>query len=263
MTPSTAKRVLLVVLIVAVMAMVAMWVRSGSPPMVVATKAAAGTPIVKHPLLPSAAPIPPIPAPAGGTVELCGYGRTASDQQDPGAVMRKIGTLSQPTAARWLAALQNSGDLRSRAAGLLLAGRVADDESLRPAAAQTLSAAATLAAGAQDPAVYALALSMCGRSAGTDAEGACQQLSLQRWARMDPDNAIPWLLLAAMARASHDSGAEADAFGHAAKAHTVAAYSDSLFAFAEPELPQDVTPLERSYFAIEVIGVEADRKSVV
>jgi hypothetical protein len=47
------------------------------------------------------------------------------------------------------------------------------------------------------------------------------------------------------------------AFSHAAQAHKVDSYSDSLFAFAEPELPQDVTPLERAYLATEVIGVEA------
>ena len=34
-----------------------------------------------------------------------------------------------------------------------------------------------------------------------------------------------------------------------------------MFAFAEPELPQDVTPLERSYLATEVIGVEAAIRS--
>ncbi len=74
---------------------------------------------------------------------------------------------------------------------------------------------------------------------------------------MDSDNAVPWLWLARQARASHDGVAEADAFRHAAQAHEVDSYSDSLFSFAEPKLPQDTTPLERSYLAIEVIGVEA------
>jgi hypothetical protein len=250
-------RVLLVLLIVAVIAVLGLRVRSHSPQNIVAARPIAKKPTEIHPPPSASAPIPPRAANDAGSVELCGYGRMSADKADPGAIVRHIGTLTQATAARWLGALQNSGDLRSRAAGLLLEGIVTAGDSPRPVAEQTLAAATQLAAGAGDPAVYALALSMCGRSAGTDAEGTCQQISLQRWARMDPDNAIPWLFLAATARAGHDSGAEADAFSHAAKAHKVDSYSDSLFTFAEPELPQDVTPLERSYFATEVIGVEA------
>jgi hypothetical protein len=74
---------------------------------------------------------------------------------------------------------------------------------------------------------------------------------------MDPDNAVPWLLLAGKARTRRDSTAEAEAFSHAANAQKIDSYSDSVFAFAEPELPADVTPLERSYLATEVMGVEA------
>ena len=133
-------------------------------------------------------------------------------------------------------------------------GKVTGGDSLRPVAEQTRNEVVQLAAGVGDPAVYAMALSMCNGSANADS--ACRQLSLQRWARLDPDNAVPWLLLAGEARVGHDSAAEADAFSHAATAHRIDSYSDSVFAFAEPELPQDVTPLERSYLATEVIGVE-------
>jgi hypothetical protein len=65
------------------------------------------------------------------------------------------------------------------------------------------------------------------------------------------------LLLAGKARGRHDRAAEADAFSHVAAAHKTDSYSGSVFAFAEPELPPDVTPLERAYLATEVIGVEA------
>src|SRR5262249_3197170 len=114
-----------------------------------------------------------------------------------------------------------------------------------------------LAAGSEDPAVYAIALSMCGPADRADTSSACRQLSLERWARLDADNAVPWLLLAGEARVRHDSKAEADAFGQASKAHKVDSYRASLYAFSEPALPQDVTPLERAYLATEVIGVEA------
>jgi hypothetical protein len=256
-TASKGRRVLLVVLIAAVVAGVILLVRSGSPQHIVSTPTPAGKPTENHPALSAPAPIPPLPATDTGTVELCGHGTMSADEADPDAVFRQVGALTKATAARWLTALQNSGDLRSRAAGLLLEATVSAGDSTGPVAAQTLAAATQLAAGTEDPAVYALALSMCARSGGTDAEGACQPISLQRWAQMDPDNAVPWLFLAAAARAGHDAGAEANAFSQAAKAHKVDSYGDSLFAFADPELPQDATPLERSYFASEIIGVEA------
>jgi hypothetical protein len=80
---------------------------------------------------------------------------------------------------------------------------------------------------------------------------------MRQWAQIDPDNAVPWLLLAGNARMRHDSTAEADAFGHAAAARKIDSYTDSIFVFTDPELPPDVTPLERAYLAIEVLGVEA------
>jgi hypothetical protein len=214
-------------------------------------------PAASHPAGTQHANIPPLKAKSTGMVEVCGYGQVPIDKSDASAIFHQVGALTKGAGTRWLSALQNSGDLRARVAGLLLEGKVTGGDSLRPVAEQTRNEVVQLAAGVGDPAVYAMALSMCGTSIVTDADSPCRQLSLQRWARMDPDNAVPWLLLAGKARASHDSAAAADAFSHAATAHKIDAYSDSVFAFAEPELPQDVTPLERSYLAIEVIGVEA------
>jgi hypothetical protein len=179
------------------------------------------------------------------------------DTSDASAIFQHVGALTKGVGTAWLSTLQNSGDLRARVAGFLLEGKVTGGDSLRPVTEQTRNEVVQLAEGAGDPAVYAMALSMCDASATTDADSACRQLSLQQWARMDPDNAVPWLLLAGKARTRRDSTAEADAFSHAAAARKIDSYSDSVFAFAEPELPQDVTPLERFFLATEVIGVEA------
>jgi hypothetical protein len=214
-------------------------------------------PAASHPLVTQQANIPPPKANGTGTVEVCGYGAVSIDKGDASAIFQHIGALTKEAGARWLSSLQNSDDLRARVVGLLLEGKLTGGDSLRPVAEQTRNEVVQLAAGAGDPAVYAMALSMCDAAAATNAQSACQQLSLQRWARMDPDNAVPWLLLAGKARARHDSAAETEAFSHATTAHKIDSYSDSVFAFAEPELPQDVTPLERSYLATEVIGVEA------
>jgi hypothetical protein len=74
---------------------------------------------------------------------------------------------------------------------------------------------------------------------------------------MDNDNAVPWLLLAGKARARNDMTVEAAAFSQAARANRADAYNFSLYAYAESELPTDVTPLERWYLTIEVLGIES------
>jgi hypothetical protein len=155
-----------------------------------------------------------------------------------------------------LSALQDSDDLRARVVGLLLGSIVPHGDDTHPVAEQTRNAVVQLVVGQTDPAVYAIAVAMCARDASTSNDSACQQISLQRWAQLDPDNAAPWLLLAAKAQDARNGAAEADAFTRAAAAHKVDSYGNSLYAFAEPSIPQDATPLDRSYLAVELIGVE-------
>jgi hypothetical protein len=50
---------------------------------------------------------------------------------------------------------------------------------------------------------------------------------------------------------------EAAAFSQAARANRADAYNFSIYAYAESELPTDVTPLERWYLTIEVLGIES------
>jgi hypothetical protein len=147
--------------------------------------------------------------------------------------------------------------LRARAAGLLLEGKITGGEALRPIAEQTRDALVQLAAGAEDPAVYAMAVYVCDTYSNNPVNGACQQISLRAWAQMDAENAVPWLLLAGKARKENNTAAEADAYSQAAKAHKFDSYNDSLYAFSEAEMPKEVTPLERLYFATELIGIEA------
>jgi hypothetical protein len=255
---SKNRTVLLVSSIIVIVLIGLLLVRGRDPRAIASIEPPAGRPAASHPVVGTRhANTPPPRANGTSTAEVCGYGQVPIDKNDAGAIFQYVGALTKGAGAGWLSALRNSGDLRARVAGLLLEGKVTGGDSLRPVAEQTRNEVVQLAEGAGDPAVYAMALSMCDTSATTDADSACRQLSLQRWARIDPDNAVPWLLLAGKARARHDSAAEAGAFSHAATAHKVDSYSDSVFAFAEPELPQDVTPLERFYLATEVIGVEA------
>ncbi len=255
---SKVRIILLLVLILmgALIAVLRLGGRSVPPPASMTPRAS--MPGASHPaeIQPASSVTMAKPDEAGG-VQICGFGKVAINQDDAGALQDRVGELTKGTASRWLAALQNSGDLRARAAGLLLEGKVTGGEPLRPVTEQTRDAIAQLAAGTVEPAVYAVAMSMCGKYSGTAAGGACQQISLQRWTQIDPGNAVPWLLLADDAQRRHNVADEANAFAHAANSTKVDAYGDSLYAFAAPELPPDVTPLERDYFATEVMGVEA------
>ncbi len=232
-------------------------VRTRHPKMVASIAIPPSKPAASHPKNTQDALIPARGQNSTGTVEICGHGQVAIDKTDDGALFRYVGKVTQSAGARWLTALQDSSDLRARVAGLLLEGKVTGDGSLRPVAEQTRNEVVQLAAGAGDPAVYSMALSMCGAATDGDVDSACRRLSLLQWARIDSDNAAPWLLLAGKARTRHDSAAEADAFSHAAAAHRIDSYNYSLLAFGEPELSPNVTPLERSYLATEVIGVGA------
>jgi hypothetical protein len=260
---SKPRTFVLVSTVVAILVAAVLLLRGGHPRAILSTSAPTGMPAASHPANHASgtqrgSSLPGAEASnSTTTVEVCGYHPVPIDRNDASSVFQQVGALTKDAGRRWLSALQNSDDLRARVAGLLLEGKVTGGEALQPIAEQTRDEVVQLAAGTGDPAVYAMALSMCDSSTATDAASACRQLSLQHWARLDPDNAVPWLLLAGRARALHDAAAEADAFSHAAASHKIDSYSDSVFTFAEPLLPQDVTPLERAYLAAEVIGVES------
>jgi hypothetical protein len=190
------------------------------------------------------------------TIEVCGMGKVTLDASDPVAAYRYIDALSKPAAQQWVTALLDSDDYHARAAGLFLEGKITDGFATQPIAEQTRDALVQLAVGTSDPAVYAIAVRAC--NAYLDpAKGACEQISLREWARIDADNATPWLLLAGAARAKNNPAAEADAFNQAAKARRIDSYYDSLLAFTEADLPTDATPLDRWYLAVAVMGIEA------
>jgi len=186
--------------------------------------------------------------------EICGIGR--APVTNPLDTSMYVSAQTRAARDRWESALLNSADLRARAVGLVLQqfGReVSPDLALR--AAEARDELVQLAVGSNDPTVYALAVAVCdGRSA--DSAVACSRISLTEWARLDPDNVIPWLALARTARAAGDARAEATDFAHAAQAQKVENAGLSLLALAQSEVPQDFSPLEKAESALEFIGLE-------
>ena len=71
-----------------------------------------------------------------------------------------------------------------------------------------------LALQTNNPATYALALQSC----MGEKTGACGTLSNERWAALDPNNAVPWLNIATQAHQNKDSAAQSAALQRAAAA---------------------------------------------
>jgi len=191
------------------------------------------------------------------TADICGFGKVPLHAKDPLAAGRYVGERTRNASDRWLRALLNSGDIRARSAGLFLKDKLADDGSGLPIEEQTRDALVQLAVGADDPAIYAMAVYACNTYSDSAPTGSCRQITLNTWAKLDADNAVPWLLLAGQAQAKKDVAAEAAAFSQAARAKKSDAYNFSLYAYSELEMPSDVTPLERWYLSTEVVGIEA------
>jgi hypothetical protein len=190
-------------------------------------------------------------------IEVCGVGRVKLDRDDLGAAGRHLNALTKNSRLRWLAALRNSDDFRARAAGLYLEG-IFDRDSPQKDPEAARDELVQLALATKDAAIFALAYIKCVKGVADFASpGACTQLSIDDWAHADADNAVPWLQLAAQARREGDGTAEAAAMARAAQAHQDEPYVWSLFSFAQPAMPDDVTAADRWILTTEVIGVEA------
>lgn len=191
------------------------------------------------------------------TLEFCGLGKVTVDADDPLAAYRYLEGVTHGAAQRWLSALLNSDDTRARVAGLILEGKISQENlAVHPMKEQNRDELVALAVGAGDPALYAMALATCG-AYSTPQGGACQQVSPAAWAELDPDNAMPWMLLAGKAQARNDTKAASDYFDRAAKAKKADSYIDELFAFSEQEMPNDISALDRWYLTVQSLGVGA------
>jgi hypothetical protein len=195
----------------------------------------------------------------GRSVEVCGFGKVPMEKSDLFGTGKIVNALAQKAQARWQSALLNSDDSRARAVGLLVEatpdfGRAAGES---PSAELARDSLIQLATGTADPAIYAMATALCTRADGGTASDSCAPISAQQWANIDPDNAVPWLMVAGKARAANDAAGAADALGRAAAAHKSDGYNWSLLSYAQPEMPADVTPTEQYLLATRMIGYEA------
>ncbi|WP_295643570.1 hypothetical protein [uncultured Methylibium sp.] len=171
---------------------------------------------------------------------------------------------------------------RVRAAGLVLQARFAVMEQQNepvaacasppcwlpePAAQRTArEALARLASGSHDPVVHALAVETCREAAnwpaargGPRRDETCGLVSAEQWARLDADNAYPWLFVAEAARQRRDTAAHGEAMHRIANARASDAGYGRVHAIVAPYLPDDLPPLAQMGLDGSVLGVTASQ----
>jgi hypothetical protein len=115
-----------------------------------------------------------------------------------------------------------------------------------------------LAVNSADAVVYATAYLHCERSAWLSAQAktSCARLSAAQWARIDADNAAPWMQQAQMALSAGDQAGVAEAFFRVSQARKLTDHSrlayQALFANLPENTPEDVMVAVSDF----LIGVE-------
>ena len=119
-------------------------------------------------------------------------------------------------------------------------------ERMRAAATEPL---VKLALAGSDPAIYAMAVYACG--------GGCASISYAGWAKIEPDNAAVWLMLAAEASTRKDIAARDAALQHASNAKVFDARIPSLAAVFDGDAVKRQSPLGQVSIGMAMIALNA------
>lgn len=173
-------------------------------------------------------------------LEICGFGMVTLPADDPDLLQQMPQSLRNAVMHSVITLMLDSGDPQARAAALLIGSRSGGSDT--HGLAELLARQAT---GSQDAAIYAMALEGC-RGSAVDDGGSCQLLSRAQWVRLDPDNVLPWLELAAEAQQRNEPQAEGEAMRHAALARRSDAYEGLLPRLVDRALGSQASPLQRT-----------------
>jgi hypothetical protein len=222
-------------------------------------------------------------APASGEILACGGIRLkaqAGAEPDTTLLLSRLDTpATREARERTVAALRASKAELAQAAALILDADVtatatafasqasvpqrcegegcAPDEPGKAVATTRFDALARLAVTTSDPRLYGVAFQACGPARGRIG-GACQMLSADQWARLDSENAAPWLVMAASAQQTQNPAALAEAMHHVAKAKRSDVGWGVLPEVVLSHAPDgDVASLATTQLLIELIGVQA------
>jgi hypothetical protein len=198
------------------------------------TSSAAGSQASTTPEMPR---LPAVAQPprAADAVDVCGYGWVTQDAFE--GIQAEARKAADNVFGRLKAKLAASRDERESAVGLYLQGST--DKLVR------------MASGSRDPQVYALAFLSCNYATA----GPCALLSAAQWAEIEPDNGLPWLLVASSA--GNDSVTRNQAIYRASNARHLDGHSPDLVAMLQwPDL-RNQAPQTRSALADELQGMQS------
>ncbi|MEP6875705.1 MAG: hypothetical protein ABI887_15200 [Burkholderiales bacterium] len=121
--------------------------------------------------------------------------------------------------------------------------------------AEARDALAQMATTTRDPQVYALAFNNC--QVSQPSEGACQLVSAEQWARLDPGNATPWLFVLQQAGQQRDAATQNEALHRIATSTRSDQFFFRLSRLVIDHVPDDdASALVALTLASEVFGIE-------
>jgi hypothetical protein len=189
--------------------------------------------------------------------ELCGVNGPDLVRNGNETIEQHVSGLTQGAISHRQSALAASEDPRRQAIGLALTNAqpqpTLDSEPSKDTAAN--NDLVLLAIDTSDPAIYSLALGECRTGEYDMAPGPCQGLSWEHWANIDPDNATPWLGIAAKSNRAGDQQAVEAALGKASTAAQIGAYGSALSALALDALPGDVAQAVAGADVISILRI--------
>jgi hypothetical protein len=209
-------------------------------------------------------------------VDLCGFGRT-QPIRNTGDYPQVVLDKAEQTFSDVANDLSSQSAPQARAVGLyarlVVALRLAARADPQPnsdcadvectqrrwkiakeAAAPHAQELARLAAASQDPVAYAFALFGCRLNRD---DRACAQLSLERWAQLESDNAAPWLHLVGGAAQRNDEAALRAALLKASRAKTSDSHGSRTLQMAEHPAARALAAAPRLVFLSQLLGVYA------
>ena len=258
--PRSRLWLLLGILAVAILGLWLLFVRRAPPEQPRTARSLAPPRPAAHPA-PTPAPAPAEHTPVAAAVppaqeELCGVSGADQQRASGESVEQHVARLTRQAIERWRKSLLENTNPRQRAMGLALRDARPGAGGLQEAPdTSSDNALVLLAIETNDPAIYSLALGQCGAGDPQMAAGPCQGLSLEHWAKIDPDNAEPWLWIAARTDAAGDGTRTDEALRRAAGAARLDNYAGVMGAVALGALSPQVSPLEKAVAGADVISI--------
>lgn len=184
--------------------------------------------------------------------ELCGVKGPDLRRTADETIGQHVTRVTQTVIRGWTKSLVASDDPRRQAIGLALENAHPGAPGDRGKDTPVNNNLVLLAVETNDPVIYELALGQCGDIDQTS--GPCQALSLEHWASIDPDNAVPWLWIAAKANSSGDQQGAERALAKASMASRFDEYTSTISTIALSALPSDIAPLDKAVAGSDVVS---------